>query len=291
MIAASIFAATQGAIAKYSNKMISTETLFFGRFLVGFILVGFWSAATVKPREAPRILEEKKVGLFVVRALCGGLATLFYYYGLKYTSLSVATVLFMTIPIFVPIVARIWLGVKIFHSLWWGLSVAFAGILCVIQPSPKFFTWGALLPLCSGILGAISTVAVRVLHYTSSSKKILFQYFFYCMLLGLVIFVIKAMVSPIVFSRTDYIYLLSLGVSGTCFQMFLIFAVRFAPARMITPFNYVAIIFTLGFDFFLWHKSPNIFQVIGIVGIILGAVLVVLLFPKKNPTVYVKSKK
>ncbi|PCI92929.1 hypothetical protein COB11_06300 [Candidatus Aerophobetes bacterium] len=88
-----------------------------------------------------------------------------------------------------------------------------------------------------------------------------------------------------------YFYLLILGISGTLFQIFLIFSVRFAPARLITPFNYVAIIFTLGFDFFIWNKSPDIWQIIGIVGIILGAALVVILFPKNNPIVYVKSKK
>lgn len=291
MISGSIFAAIQGAIVKFSSTSLDPETQFFARFLIGFILISLWSAATVKPKEAPNVLEERKLGLYILRAITGGGASYLYYVALRHTTLSVATLLFMTIPIFVPLVTRIWLKIKIIHNLWWGLGLAFVGVVLVLKPTPNQFNLGMLPALGSGILGAISTVIARMLHYRASSKKIVLQYFFHCMILGLIAFLIRSLITDVVFVKTDYLPLLTLGVFGALFQLFLTFAVRFAPARVVTPFNYACILFTLLFDMLIWKELPSVLQVVGIALVIAGAILVAILFPKENHTVYVGEKK
>lgn len=282
--------AIQGAFAKISFSSIFPETFLFARFLIGFMLVSLYCTATINPRSAPTYFVKSKQTVFILRSLAGTISAVFYYYGLEVMSLSASTVLFFTFPLFVPLVARFWLKIKIFHVLWWGLGTAFIGIILVVQPTQSLFKWQMILPLFSGVLTAISTVSTRVLHYHAPIKKSLFFYFFYCSLFAFGFFLVRGLISPMEITGRDFFYLGVVSVAGLLYQMSWTVAMRYAPARVTTPFGFFCVIFSLGMDVFFWHKTPNYLELVGIIAIILGAVLVAVLFPKHAPIIYVGSK-
>lgn len=290
VILAGVFAATQGAIAKHEIARLSGAAVFFFRFSIGFFLISLWTVTTSRPKTVKNLLKAHQKKLFVLRAVTGGAASLLYYYALSFISLSSATVLFQTIPVFVPIVSRIWLKIKIHQRSWFGLGVAFLGIVLIVRPDSTLLNPGSFLALGSGVLGAISSVSARRLHYTESSQRIIWYYFFLVTLISTVYFAMSWFFKPITIKQEDVVLLLLLGLSGLAFQYLFVVAVRFSPARLVTPFIYFSLVFTLLLDIFYYKIIPHYTEYVGMLCVIVGVVLIVWLFPKNEPIVYVKGR-
>lgn len=278
VIIAGVFAALQGALVKYELKKIAIGVIFFFRFSIGLFLITVWTVSTAKPAIVSHLLKTSKIKLLVIRSLTGASATLLYYFGLKYGTLSSATILFQTIPIFVPFVVRIWLKIKIDHRLWWGLGLAFLGIIFILRPAATFFDKGSIIALGSGVLGSISSVAGRVLHYSESTQRITWYYFFFSSVYALLFFLGSIFSTPLVLERNDYLILALIGAAGFLFQFFFLSAMRFSPARLITPFIYFSMIFTVLLDVFYFNTHLVSFEVLGMILIIVGVVLNVFLY-------------
>ncbi len=281
VLVAGIFAALQGAFVKTGVETMTSETIFFARYFIGFFLISAWTLLVARKNIIEHVVKTHKIKLMILRATTAGAASYCYYLALRHTTLSSATILFQTIPVFVPFVARFWLKIKIHGNSWWGLSLALIGIALILKPSGNFFNYGALFGLGSGVLGSISSVSARVLHRTESSPKILWYTFLLASLMGVVLFAISSFYVPFRPSRMDLLILGSIGIAGVLFQSLFVVAVRFSPARLVTPFIYFSLIFTVLLDFFYYKVKPDFYEVIGICLVILGVVLVVVLFPKE----------
>ncbi len=72
---------------------------------------------------------------FILRCLSGFLCNACYVLSLKYISLSKASVLFWTCPLFVALMASYYLGEKLTVYDWTALLLSFTGIVVIQNPS------------------------------------------------------------------------------------------------------------------------------------------------------------
>jgi drug/metabolite transporter (DMT)-like permease len=275
--------AIQGGLVKYISRSLAAETIFFGRTFFAFVCVLVYVLPKLKTMMRERKKGIKAKTLFLLRGICGSGSALLFYYSLVALPLSIATMLYLTFPVFVPIISRIWLKTPVVHHLWWGLSIAFIGIVLVLQPMNIEIDWRLLLGLFSGILGACGWLLNRLLHRYESQQKILFDYF--CVTLGvaLLCFIVRALCSNIVIQRADWFFLCGMGVTGFFFQYCFSLALRYAPARLVTPCTYFSLIFTIIIDRVYWGRNPSFWELMGIGGVVLGVVLIMCVQPPEKP--------
>lgn len=282
MIVATFFGAVQALFVKLVSDDLSVNFLVFARCLINFILFFIWQIVRRGRIKWHFLYGTKRWKLHAIRSMTGMGSIYCFYHGVDLLSLSLATLLTFSFPLFVPLIARLWLKVAFAHRLWSGLLLAFIGIIFALRPgSDSFSFWGAI-PLFGAMLIATGMLAVRRLHHSEPSERIM-AYFFTigAFFTALVFFLTPSSYSQVLTSHLLLMTLL-IGVVAAIFQTLLTVAMKYAPARLLSPFIYMTFIFSALFDFFIFHKPLYLGMIIGSCLIIIGTILTVLFYPKDD---------
>ncbi len=277
-----LFAAMLGAAAKYAANEASVISIALWRNLVGTIVLFVGALAFPVQNKGLHFLHTPEWKLQTIRSVSSLIAVLLYFYSLKTLPLAEATLLLFTIPIFVPLVALIWHKVRLHREMWWGLIVSFAGIAVALNPGKSIIQPAALLALLSGVMGAIAMVSLRFSHYSEPAGRTMFYNF--SIAAGIMI-VVSLFFFPSEWKALNgqvFVWLVIVGVLALVAQMFLTFATRHAPIRLLSPFFYLTVIFSILLDRWIWKTELTKQVVWGSVFIILGNVLMLVLYPKDD---------
>jgi drug/metabolite transporter (DMT)-like permease len=85
----------------------------------------------------------------------------FYFAALPHVELAVAAAAYYTLPIFISLLAALFLGERISARGWLAVLTGFAGTLLVLQPQADDFNAWVLLPLVSALLYSRAMVLTR----------------------------------------------------------------------------------------------------------------------------------
>lgn len=284
IVIASFFTASLSALTKFSYSQLTMMQMVFARNFVSLLLFFGWLSFNRWERGLFDFLKTSSMGMQLMRGVAGFASIALFVYSLKTVDLSDASVLFNTMPIFLPIVAYLWKGSKIHHKTWWGILLAFLGIVFIVRPGIDFFHQGTFFALLSGLAGAISTLSLRYSHYTEPTSRTLFYYFLICSVLGAVGLSFEPGSIHNAFSMQGLLLLAGIGILGLFFQIFFTLATKYAPAKLISPFYYSTVVFSVFYDWFFWNVQIDRYQIIGFVFVFIGVCLVVLLYPKEATT-------
>ncbi len=266
---------------KFLAGFPTTGVVLFVRYFIILLIVFPFIYVHRGEQSVGQFLKTKRPVLHIVRGVCGTLSVFCYFYASTTLPLADITVLFSTAPLFIPLIARVWGGIKIIHQLWWGICIGFIGVICILHPGKELFHLDALFGLLSGFLAGVTYVANRYLTYTEPPLRNLFYYF----VLGTVCALLVALSHIHQLAQLNlkaWLLLIAIGILGYIYQYSFTVATRNAPVRLITTFLNCAVIFSLLFDFFIWHIIPSWLSVAGIILTIVGSVLLVVLYPKES---------
>ena len=176
MVGASLALAIQAMFVKLASSELSTNFLCFMRSVVNLSLLFFWILFSPSAPKFSTFFHSKVYSFHAVRSLCGVASLFCFYYSITKISLATGTLIYYSFPLFVPLVCRVWLGIKVIHRLWWGLGIAFLGLLIVLHPGRSLNPLD-FIPLLGALLTGTSVVAVRKLNYSEPWEKITGYYF------------------------------------------------------------------------------------------------------------------
>lgn len=255
------FLAAMGACNKLVSPQTSTFTILFFQNAICLILT---LPQVVKNGWAG--LRTERIWMHLVRDLCGISSFFFLFWGLKTIPLVDGLLLLNTSPLWLPLIALIWLRVRMKSYVWWSMIVGFVGIVLILEPGSETLQVGALLALAAGLLAGITFLTVAKLTSTEPVYRILFYYF----LLGTLISAPLGLAIP---SRHDFLFLI--GVGGFCFlaQALLSYSFKHGKASILAPFSYSVVIFSGLFDWLLWDHIPNLLTLLGVILVVIGAIL------------------
>jgi drug/metabolite transporter (DMT)-like permease len=205
----------------------------------------------------------------LVRGLAGVAAVACYFYAVARLRLADAVLLNQSMPLFIPLVERVWLGERFPGRLWGVLLLGFAGLLLILRPGTGVFDPAALVGLASAVLAAIAQVGIRRLTRTEPVMRIVVYF-------GLVASVVA--LPPAVYWWTPLTprlwgVLLLMGIFATIGQLTLTRAYVHAPAARIGPFLYAGPVFAGLLDWLVWGRVPDALFVAGAVVVIAAATL------------------
>ena len=86
---------------------------------------------------------------------------LLYYASLPRLDFSVAAAVYYTIPLYITLLAAVFLKERVGIQGWCGVAIGFVGVLLMLKPDAGNFNGFALLPLASAILYALAMVLTR----------------------------------------------------------------------------------------------------------------------------------
>ena len=254
MVTSALFFAGMGIGVKVASKELPNAIVVFFRSAIGFAAL-----TPLLPRLGRGGLATTHLAEHLIRSLAGLAAMYCFFYAIGRMRLADAVLLNYSLPLFMPMIARLWLKEPVPGGLWRGLAVGFLGIALILKPGLGLFNPVALVGLAAAVLAALAQVGVRRLTETEPVTRIVFYF-------GLISTLVSAL--PLVSAwRTPptalWGTLLLIGLCATGAQLLLTRAYAHAPAAQVGPFIYAAVPFAALLDGLVFGVWPDALSIAG----------------------------
>lgn len=171
MIAAAIAMAFVGVSVKWATHDLPTPVVVFFRNFFGLVVLVPW---LVKPGGISA--RTARLPLHALRCAFGLCAMFAYFAALSALPLAQAVVLNFTSPLFIPFIARAWLGETLSRRVLASAAVGFLGILLIKSPQGAGVSGASLLALASAVFASFALVAMRKLTSTEPAGRIVLYF-------------------------------------------------------------------------------------------------------------------
>jgi drug/metabolite transporter (DMT)-like permease len=255
--------ASMGVFIRLASHSVGNEIVVFARNFVGLLLL-----LPIMLLDRGGGFRTKVFGRHLWRTLTGLTAMYGFFYAIAHLPLSNAMVFTYSSPVFIPLVAWIFLKEPMTARAWAAALVGFAGVLLVCKPTEGIFNRFALIGLGSSVLAATAFVTVRALGATEPATRVVF----YFALLSTVVSTVPLLWAGRIITLEEFGLLGAVGVLATLSQLCLTRAYALAPANRIGPITYLAIVVAGIYAWLLWGEMPDRFAVAG-TGLIFAASL------------------
>ena len=232
------------------------------RGLTSLPLVLLWALVDGGPARLVRI----RWPLHLLRGVLSVIMLSAFVYGLKQLPLAETYSLFFVAPLLITALAVPLLGERVGWHRWLAIVIGLCGTLIVLRPTGQgLFSLGGLAVIVSAACYALSAIAVRVIGRTDSTQSMVVW-----MLAMLSVFSLALSWHEwIPLDTAHWKTIAVMGLSGAIGQYGITEAFRRAPASVIAPLEYTALIWGLGLDWFLWDTLPDRWMLTGAAVIVL----------------------
>ena len=226
------------------------------RGLTSLPLVLLWALIDGGPMQLVRI----RWPLHLLRGVLSVIMLVAFVYGLQTLPLAETYSLFFVAPLLITALAVPILGERVGWRRWLAILIGLCGTLIVLRPSGQgMLSLGGLAVIVSAMGYALSAITVRVLGRTDSTQSMVVW-----MLAMLSVFSLAlAWRGWMPVDAADWKPIATLAISGAIGQYGITEAFRSAPASVIAPLEYTALIWGLGLDWSLWGTLPDRWMLAG----------------------------
>ena len=182
-----------------------------------------------------------------------------FFYAIAHLQLAEAVLLNFSSPLFIAIIALIWLGEKASASLIFTIIIGFIGVCFVLKPGMGLFTNAAWIGLISAVFAALAMVTIRRLSTTEPIIRIVFYF-------SMTATVISGIPLVWAWQTPDWQPLLAMAFAGcaaTIGQLLLTYSYSLGPATRVSPYSYSTVIFAAIFGWIFWSETPDIYTLVG----------------------------
>jgi drug/metabolite transporter (DMT)-like permease len=272
MLVATCLFVCQDSTARILLKAYPATEIAFARFFVHMVLVG----AFIAWRD-PRLMISRRPLLQMLRSsfLLG--ATLFGMFALQVMPLVDFSAIVWVTPVLVAALSVVILHETVRPSVWASVFAGLMGVWVIIGRTGMDFSLSMLFPILAALANALYQIVTRLLHRADLPVTTLF----YTALAGVLFcggFLPFAAVAP---GLADASLMLLLGLTGVVSHFCLIRAFAAAPANIVAPFGYTALLWAILFGLLIFAEIPGPRTLFG-AGLIAGAGLFIFLHGPKT---------
>ncbi len=181
------------------------------------------------------------------------------FYAIAHLELAEAVALSYTRPLFLVVLAVIFLGETVRWRRWTAIAIGFAGVIVTARPGMGAASFATYVAIFGAICVAVVGVFIKKLSDTERPEAVIFYFGIFTTLVSLppAIAAWQPM-EPLVF-----VLLLLVGAIGSVGQYCLIRAYRLVEATSIEPIDYVKLVFATAIGFALFGEWPDIWVFAG----------------------------
>jgi len=226
------------------------------RGLTSLPLVLVWTMIDGGPRQLFRI----RWTLHLFRGVLSVVMLAAFIYALQTLPLAEAYSLFFVAPLLITALAMPILGERVGWRRWTAIVVGSLGTVIVLRPTGSgMLSIGGIAVLVAAVGYALSAITVRVLGRTDSTQSMVVW-------MLVMVSVFSTMLAwpdwkPIAVEHWKPLVVLAL--TGAIGQYGVTEAFRRAPASLIAPLEYTALVWGIGLDWILCQTLPDAWMLVG----------------------------
>jgi drug/metabolite transporter (DMT)-like permease len=212
------------------------------------------------PRFGLRMLRTRRLGMHLIRSSSLFVSNLVYFFAIGFIPIGDAASINMTGPLIVSALAWPMLHERTTSGRVVAVAVGFVGVLIIIRPGTGVFHWAALLVIFSALMNGIYQIVTRKIADTEAAETSAI----YSSVVGAFgMFLILPFIWKTPESLTHIALFCSLGVLGAISHYFVALALGFAPANIVTPFQYVQMLGSVLVGYLMFGDLPDAFTWLG----------------------------
>ena len=254
MLAATIVLITQHTMVKFISADLPAFEILFFRNLIAFLLF-----LPFMLRSGLTIFRTNQFRWHFGRSLLQMVSSVTFFFALAVTPLATVTALHFTAPIFATLVAVFALNEKISSRRWTAIGIGLAGTLVILRPGLEGFSLGAIFVVLSAFAWGVAMVAIRVIGRTDSSITTTA----YMYLLITPMSLVGALFEWHWPSFEQLGWLALIGVTAAVAHVLMAESLRVGETHVVTPIDFVRLIWAALFGFLLFGEVPDMFVWIG----------------------------
>jgi drug/metabolite transporter (DMT)-like permease len=269
------------SIMKHLLENYSLVQVTWGRFFFGTVF-----AAVMCGRNLLPLLKSHAPKKQLLRSILLMSTTGMFNAGIRTTPLATGTTIMFMSPILVTLLSIPLLGEKVGIRRWSGIVLGFTGAIIVVQPWKNGLTGvgvGILFLLIAALLNANYQIVTRMVRNDDPLTSLLFT--------ATAGAIVTSCLVPWFWTwptAQGWGLLVGSGLFGGLGHFCLIRALRLAPASVVAPFSYSALIWATLFGFVIWSDWPDFWTWVG-AAIIIGSGLYIFHRERRRNTTAIET--
>jgi drug/metabolite transporter (DMT)-like permease len=243
------------AVIKLAGPVPVGEVIFFRAAfaLVPLFILSFW---TVGPRA---VIQTDKLWFHIVRSSAGISSMFLGFSAIKLLPLADITAYSFVMPIFVVVLAALWLREDVGPYRGFAVVAGFFGMLLMTEAHGGIativasgFSAGSGLSLTAAFLSAFVVIFIRQMSSTERSETIVF----YFMVVSALVSAATMLWHRVPLTPVMTLLLVLCGILGGVGQICMTYSYRYAEPSLLAPFDYVAIVWAVSLGYLMFHEIP-----------------------------------
>ena len=247
------------ACVKYLGPAIPAGQTIFFRGLISILVV----AIVAWHGEGLQLLKTRNWRAHAYRASAGSAAMFCWFVALTMIPLAEMTAISFTIPLFLTVLAMLFLGERIYGYRWTALGVGFAGVVIIIGPEltqARGSAVGVGIGLAAAVLAAFAQMFLRRMSGHEHVVTITFYFFVASTVFAALTVLFQAWPFP---TAVQWLLIVLTGLFGVLGQLLMTHSYRYAEASLVAPLDYVNMLIAVAMGFFLFGEIPHVATWIG----------------------------
>lgn len=265
MVLAMFCFATMNILVRHVSGGAPTALIVFFRnvFALGLLLP--WIA-----RKGIRVIKTKNIFGHFWRGIFGVISMELWFYSLAVMPVNQATALSFTTPIFVTVIALLFLKETAGIHRWSAIIAGFAGVLIILRPEVNGLDRNALAVLTSSVFMAGASILVKTLTRTEKPGVIVFYMAFFLMVFSAPL----AIAHWQTLTLAEYAAIAAIAAFSTLAHLCLIRAYPKAEMATLMPFDFTRLIFTAALAYCMFGEVIEGRTLLGALIIVLSAAFI-----------------
>ncbi len=253
-------------LGKYMTRDYHVMQIAWGRYVFHAAFL-----ALLMPRHGIwRPLRSARPGFQILRALLLMAVSLLFFTSVSFLPVADVTAIGFVAPLMLTALAHFFLNERVRLRRWAAISAGFIGVLVIIRPGLGVVHWAAFIALAMAAGNAFYHLATRMLAGVDSAQTTIF----YTGLIGAIGFSLAVPLFWISPDLAGWLGMVALGLLGGFGHYILIKAYALAPASVLAPFTYSAILWVAILGYILFGDFPDLWTMIGTAIVIASGIYV-----------------
>jgi drug/metabolite transporter (DMT)-like permease len=251
--------AAMAACVKYLGGAVPAGQVVFFRGAIALVVIAVFAWRT----EGLAVLKTGNWRAHAARSLAGTVSMFCWFISLTLIPLAQMTAITFTIPLFLTILAMVFLREQIHAYRWTALIVGFVGVLIIVGPSlvdGQGSTLGVGIAVVAAVLAAFALMFLRRMSGHEHALTITFYFFVTSSSIALMTAIIAPWPMP---TREQWILLGLTGAFGVLGQLTMTYCYRYAEASLVAPLDYATMLFAIAIGYYVFGEVPRVTTWIG----------------------------
>lgn len=245
--------ASMAACVKLLGSAVPPGQVIFFRGLIALLVIAVFAGCT----EGLGVLRTRNWKAHARRSLAGTASMFCWFVSLTMIPLAQMTAITFTIPLFLTILAVVFLREVIHWYRWSAIGIGLAGVLITVGPDVLQGGGSALgvgIALLAAVLAAFALMFLRRMSGQEHALTITFYFFLTSTSLALLTVLFGGWPMP---ATEQWMLLVLVGVFGVLGQLTMTYSFRHAEASLIAPLDYLTMLYALAVGYLVFGEIPH----------------------------------